>query len=87
MSMTNLKAKDSLLKGFEFCESEQYDDALKAFEASARARPEAAEIHYGLGLLYLLLGDKNSAEKEQKILKSLNVNLGKKLMSFISESG
>ena len=46
-------------------------DAIKAFKEAAALDPKAAEPHYGLGLVYLSLGDKRSIEKEQKILQFL----------------
>jgi len=84
MKSVNPKSNDFFLKGFELFEQKRYEDALRAFKASVRARPDDADVRYGLGLMYLLTGDKNAAMNEYRILKSLNANLGKKLKGFIS---
>jgi Flp pilus assembly protein TadD len=81
------KTNDIFLKGFELFEQQQYEDALKAFEASARAKPDDADVHYGLGLMYLLTGDRGSAMEEHRILKTLNSNLSTRLLEFISPPG
>ncbi len=84
MRSLNPKTNDIFLKGFELFEQERYEDALRAFQASARARPKDACVHYGLGLMYLLTGDKEAALTEYEILKSLDRTLGRKLQDFIS---
>jgi tetratricopeptide (TPR) repeat protein len=84
MRSVNLKTNDIFLKGFEFFEQKRYEDALKAFKASARARPEDADVRYSLGLMCLLTGDRDAALIEYEILKSLNSPLAEKLGDFIS---
>ena len=86
MKSVNPKTNDVFLKGFELFEQERYEDAIRAFKASVRARPDDADVHYSLGLMYLLTGDRDAAMDEYRILKSLNPNLGRKLKGFISPS-
>ncbi|UCE67960.1 MAG: tetratricopeptide repeat protein [Candidatus Zixiibacteriota bacterium] len=87
MKSVNPKTKDIFLKAFELFEQERYEEALRAFKASVQAKPDDANIHYSLALMYLLTGDKNAALNEYRILKSLDADLGKKLIKFISPSG
>jgi len=39
--------------------------------------------HYNLGVIYILIGDRNSALKEYKILKELDIDLANKLFDSI----
>ena len=39
--------------------------------------------HYGLGLVYLMIDDKDSALEEYKILKDLDKDLASKLLKLI----
>jgi len=87
MKSVNPKTNDVFLKGFELAEQERYEDAIRVFKASARAKPNDADVHYGLGLMYLLTGDKDAAINEYRVLKSLDADLGKKLIGFISPPG
>jgi Flp pilus assembly protein TadD len=52
-----------------------YRLAVKAFENAVRLRPNFASAHFGLGLSYLEVGDKRSAEKEEQVLRKLNSRL------------
>ena len=87
MKSVNPKTNDVFLKGFELFEQERYEDAIRAFKATVRAKPDDANVHYSLALMYLLTGDKDAAMNEYRILRSLNADLGKKLIGFISPPG
>jgi tetratricopeptide (TPR) repeat protein len=54
-------------------------EAIKTFREAASLNPEAAEPHYGLALVYLTMGDRASVEREQRILRTLNTDLAKKV--------
>ena len=50
-----------------------YKDAIGAFKQAIRIDPDFANVHggCGLGYVYFLIGDRNSALNEYKILKDL----------------
>jgi tetratricopeptide (TPR) repeat protein len=56
-----------------------YRPAVKAFENAVRLRPNFASAHFGLGLSYLEVGDRRSAEKEEQVLRKLNSRLADRL--------
>lgn len=60
-----------------------YRQAVKAFENAVRLKPNFASAHYGLGLSYLEVGDKRSAEKEEKALRKLNARLADRLAGML----
>ncbi len=60
-----------------------YRQAVKAFEAAVRLKPDFASAHYGLGLSYLEVGDKRSAEKEERVLRKLNGRLADRLSGML----
>jgi tetratricopeptide (TPR) repeat protein len=65
-----------------------YRQAVKAFETAVRLKPDFASSHYGLGLSYLEVGDKRSAQKEEQILRKLNSRLADRLAGmFIVPAG
>jgi len=48
-----------------------YKDAIEAFKQAIRIDPDFANVHGGLGYVYFLIGDRNLALDEYKILKDL----------------
>ena len=60
-----------------------YRQAVKAFETAVRLKPNFASAHYGLGLSYMEVGDKRSAEKEEQILRKLNARLADRLAGML----
>lgn len=65
-----------------------YRQAVKAFETAVRLKPDFASSHYGLGLSYLEVGDKRSAEREEQVLRKLNSRLADRLAGmFIVPAG
>lgn len=65
-----------------------YRQAVKAFETAVRLKPDFASSHYGLGLSYLEVGDKRSAQKEEQVLRKLNSRLADRLAGmFIVPAG
>ena len=47
--------------------------------------PDFAEAHMGLGISYLMVGDKESAFKEYEILKTLNAQKTGLLLNLINK--
>ncbi|MHC4655704.1 MAG: tetratricopeptide repeat protein [Planctomycetota bacterium] len=60
-----------------------YLEAIGAFKQVIRIEPDFAEAHCGLGVTYLMTGDKDSALEEYKILKTLDAELANKLFNLI----
>ena len=60
-----------------------YNDAVEAFKQAIRIDPDDAKAHYNLGVTYILIGDRNSALNEYKILKELDIDLANKLFDLI----
>lgn len=60
-----------------------YRQAVKAFETAVRLKPDFASAHYGLGLSYMEVGDKRSAEKEEQVLRKLNSRLADRLSGML----
>ena len=58
-------------------------DAIDAFKHANRIKPDYAEAHHILGLMYLLAGNKASALEEYKILKDLDRVLANELFNRI----
>ena len=60
-----------------------YRQAVKAFETAVRLKPDFASAHYGLGLSYMEVGDKRSAEKEEQVLRKLKSRLADRLAGML----
>jgi tetratricopeptide (TPR) repeat protein len=58
--------------GVAYANEGKYDEAIAAYKQAIKINPDLTEAHYNLSLSYLILGDKNSAFKEYKILKNLD---------------
>ena len=61
----------------------RYDEAIAAYKEAVRLRPDVAEGYYNLGMAYLELNDAASAIAQVRILKSIDVDLYKKLLDEI----
>ena len=72
-----ISAYDSL--GFAYYELGRYKDAIESSKQSIRIDPDHAYTHWILGVCYLMISDKNSALKEYKILKNLDIDLANNL--------
>ena len=57
--------------GWVYGKLRDYEGAKKAFQETIRLEPDYVYAHYGLGIAYLVLGDRGMALEEYKILKSL----------------
>src|SRR2546425_730931 len=61
----------------------RWQEAVAAFQQAIRLKPDFAEAHLNLGVAYLILGDRDLALEEYKILRTLDQNLADDLFSFI----
>ena len=61
-----------------------YKESIEALKQAIRLKPADADIHFGLGSLYFLIGDKSSALDEHKVLKKLDINLANQLFNLIN---
>ena len=62
-----------------------YKEAIEACKQAIRFKPDDAEAHYILVIVYLQLNDRGSALEEYKILKTLNPEMANKLFNLIYE--
>jgi len=60
-----------------------YRQAVKAFENAVRIQPNLASSQFGLGLSYLEVGDKRSAEKAEQALRKLNSRMADRLAGML----
>ena len=60
-------------------------EAIAHFAEAVRLKSDYAQAHINLGMAYLVIGDKNSALGEYKILEKINPDLAKKLYRRIFE--
>jgi tetratricopeptide (TPR) repeat protein len=58
-------------------------EAIEAYKQAIRIKPDYAEAHYRLGLVYLLIGNKSSALDQYKILKNLDNDSANQLFNLI----
>jgi tetratricopeptide (TPR) repeat protein len=63
--------------------SGSYRQAVKAFETAVRLQPNLASSQFGLGLSYIEVGDKRSAEKAERALRKLNSKLADRLAGML----
>jgi tetratricopeptide (TPR) repeat protein len=72
--------------GNAYLECDLYNEAIKSYEqALLRIDPAYREAHFGLGVAYIRLGDKDSAKREYETLKKLDSPLAEKLYVLISK--
>jgi thioredoxin-like negative regulator of GroEL len=79
--------KKLFFRALELAQNDRYEDAIRAFKASLQADPDDTEARYSLGLMYLLVGNKDADMEEYQALKLLDDGLARKLLDFISPSG
>ena len=63
----------------EYFAVKRYGDAVKEFNEATALDPKLQEAYYALGMAYIALGDRKSAEKQKEILISLKSALADKL--------
>ena len=56
-----------------------------SFKQAIKISPDYAMAHFSLGLAYILLNDRESALKEYKILKNLDLKKADELFDLIYE--
>jgi Flp pilus assembly protein TadD len=63
----------------EYFAVKRYGDAIKEFNEATALDPKLEEAYYALGMAYIALGDRKSAEKQKETLISLKSVLADKL--------
>ena len=58
-------------------------EVIEAYKQAILINPDDADAHFLLGGAYLVVGDKNAALNEYKILKDLNQDMAKNLFDLI----
>jgi protein involved in polysaccharide export with SLBB domain/Flp pilus assembly protein TadD len=71
--------------GMAYYSSNQYKEASKAYEQAIKLRPDWADAHFRLGWMYYVLGKKDAARDQYKILKTLNSEQANTLQRIINE--
>ncbi len=71
-TIEDLPATDWFEKGLALGKVKKYKDEIEAYKKAIKIRPDYTEAHYNLVLSYLILGDKDSAIEEYKILQNLD---------------
>ena len=69
--------------GIIYAKHDFYEDSIEAFKQAIRIDPGFVLAHLNLGISYFLIGDKNSALNEYKILKELDIDEANKLFDLI----
>jgi hypothetical protein len=71
--------------GYCFEKLGNYFKAMEAYKQAIYFIPDDAYAHFGLGVSYSKIGDKNSALNEYKILKEIDIDLANELFDLIYE--
>jgi len=69
--------------GYYYEEAGLHREAIEAYKQAIRIKPDYAEAHVILGVIYLSLGDRSSALGEYKILKDIDTEQANKLFNMI----
>jgi tetratricopeptide (TPR) repeat protein len=64
----------------------RFSNAIEELKRAIALNPDMAQAYYGLGLSQIASGDRKSAEKQEKILESLNPVYAAKLAKLLSSS-
>lgn len=81
--ISSLKARAYFNIGFCYDKLKTYSKSIEAYKQIIRINPDCAEVHYSLGVAYLLTRDRDSALNEYKILEELDIDLANKLFDLI----
>ncbi|MBA2527191.1 MAG: tetratricopeptide repeat protein [Pyrinomonadaceae bacterium] len=73
--------------GIAYLQSRRFADAIDELERVVVLNPKKAEAYYALALAYLANGKRREAEKQQKILSSLDSDLAKKITVAMADTG
>ncbi len=66
-------------KGLALSKAKKYKEEIEAYKQAVNIKPDYSEAHFNLGLSYIILGDRDSALAEYKILKDLDPQMAKNL--------
>jgi Flp pilus assembly protein TadD len=64
-------------------EQGRIEEAITHYAEALRIKPDYAEAHFSLGLTYLMIGNRDSAMEEYKILKTINRDMANTLLQKI----
>lgn len=76
----------NVLLGRVYLEQGRNQEALEAFKQAVAMKPDSVEAHFQLGLTYLKLGDKQSADYERDILEGLSKDVAEMLRRSIEKA-
>ncbi|HEX9421827.1 MAG TPA: tetratricopeptide repeat protein, partial [Pyrinomonadaceae bacterium] len=63
----------------------RYSEAIEAYKAVIKLRPELAGAHFNLGLSYASINDREGVKQEYDILKKLDAGLAAQLQSLMQK--
>ncbi len=69
--------------GFTFAKLGRPDERVNAYRQAVAVKPDFAEAHYSLGVVYALANRRSEALEEQKILEKLDADLAAQLAMLI----
>ena len=69
--------------GIALARQGKIQEAIAHHHEALRIKPNLPEAHYSLGLAYLMIGNRESALEEYRILKTINPNLANTLSQKI----
>jgi tetratricopeptide (TPR) repeat protein len=62
---------------------DRYEEAIAAYKQAMRLHVNDPHVHYQIGLVYLEMGDKDSALEEYEILKNIDEESANELLALI----
>ncbi|MCK4376897.1 MAG: tetratricopeptide repeat protein, partial [Actinomycetia bacterium] len=69
--------------GWVYSQLKNYEKAVEAYKKTILIRADYIYAHYGLGMIYLVQGDRSAALGEYKFLKDLDKDISDKLFNMI----
>jgi protein involved in polysaccharide export with SLBB domain len=76
----------NLSLGITQAKTKSYKEAFEAFKRAARVKPDSAEVHFRLGMTSQVLGKRNQANEEHKLLVQLKSPLANRLNDALKNS-
>jgi tetratricopeptide (TPR) repeat protein len=72
-------------RGLCLVDGDKQNDAIAAFDRAVQLRPDFANAHYDLGMVYADEGRRDLASRECGVLKNLSPPLARKLEGYLSD--
>ncbi len=66
-----------------YAKLERFDEAIQTFRDALEIKPDDTQTRFGLGIVYLMKGDRESALEEYKVLRRLDKQRAEALFDMI----